>query len=82
MDWDERVWQAFKRAITHISLTVRMEAVLSIVEAGEKEAKQRKSKIVEEEDLVRAAKKNVPLAYRSLSLSILREQDINVDKYE
>ncbi len=59
-----------------------MEAVLSIVEAGEKEAKQRKSKIVEEEDLVRAAKKNVPLAYRSLSLSILREQDINVDKYE
>lgn len=82
MDWDERVWQAFKRAIAHISLTVRMEAVLSIVEAGEKEAKQRKSKIVEEEDLVRAAKKNVPLAYRSLSLSILREQDINVDKYE
>jgi hypothetical protein len=80
--WNEKVWTAFKRAVAYIPLTVRMEAILTIIEASEKEARKRGSDIVEEQDLVRAAKKKVPRAYRSISLNILREQGINVDKYD
>ena len=82
MEWEERVWLAFKRAVAYIPLTVRMEAVLTMVKASEENAKKRGSSIVGEGDVVSAAKKKVPRSHRSLSLTILREQGMDVDKYK
>lgn len=81
MDWDEKVWVAFKRASAYIPPTVRMEAVLRIIEESEKEAKIRGSNLVEEKDLVIAAKRKVPKAYKQISLDILKEQGISVNEH-
>jgi len=78
MNWDERVWKALLRAAAYIPPTVRMEAVLSIIEESEKIAKSRGSNIVEEEDLVKAVVKRVPKAYKRISLKILSECGINI----
>lgn len=81
MDWDERIWLALRRAAISIPLSVRMEAVLTVIRTSEEEAKRRGSDIVEEVDLVRAVKKRVPPSVRPMSFVVLREQGIDLDKY-
>ncbi len=81
MPWDERVWLALRRAITAVPLRIRMEALISVVEGSEEEARRRGSLQVEEADLVKAAKKKVPRAFRSMALQILKECGVNVNGY-
>lgn len=80
MPWDERVWRAFLRAATYIPPTIRMEAIIAIIEESEKNARTRGAEQVREEDLVAAAHKRVPPAYKQISLKILEEQGIRIEK--
>lgn len=80
MDWDEKVWVAFKRASAYIPPIVRMEAVLGVIEESEREARKRGSKRVMEKDLVVATKRKVPRAYKRVSLEILEEQGITIEE--
>ena len=81
MPWDEQLWLNLRRAAGYIPPTVRMEAVITMIEGSERAAQKRGASIVEEVDLVKTAVKKVPLSVRSLCLDILREQGIEVDKY-
>lgn len=81
MPWDENIWKALLRAAAYIPPTVRVEALIAVIKESEREAIRRGSEIVEERDLVIAAHRKVPAAYKEVSLQILREQGINVDKY-
>lgn len=78
MPWDEKVWRAFLRATAYIPPTIRMEAIIAIIEESEKNARNRGAEQVGEEDLVAAAHKQVPPTYKQISLKILEEQGINV----
>ena len=79
--WDDRVWNALIRASAYIPPSVRVEALMSIIEESERIATSRGSDVVEEYDLVLAAYRRVPLAYRRVSFQILKEQGIDVDKW-
>jgi len=81
MSWDEQLWLNLRRAAGYIPPTVRMEAVITMIEGSELAAQKRGASIVEEVDLVKTAVKKVPLSVRSLCLDILREQGVEVDKY-
>ncbi len=77
MGWNEKTWNALIRSFAYIPPTIRMEALLTMIKTSEEEARGRKSPKVEEEDLVKAAKKKVPTPYKSISLLILKECGIN-----
>lgn len=81
MVWDERIWQAFVRAAAYIPPTVKMEAVLLVIERSEKLAQKRGSCRVEEQDLVHATAQKIPAAYRRVSLQVLEEQGLKVPAY-
>lgn len=76
MPWEERVWKAFLRAAAYIPPTVRMEAIIAVIEESEKNAQARGAREVGEQDLIAAARRRVPPAYRETSLKILEEQGI------
>ena len=81
MEWSERVWEALKRAVTPIPIFIRKRALEKIIKESEENARKRNSNIVEEVDLVKAAKEKVPRIVRSVCLDAIREQGIDVDKY-
>ncbi len=81
MPWDEHLWVSLRRAAGYIPPAVRTEAVLTMIEGSEREARTRGASIVEEVDLVKTAVKKIPLSVRSLCLDILRELGVEVDKY-
>ena len=56
MPWDEDLWRKLKDAISPMPPFVRQRALRTIVEASEALAQERGSEVVEEEDLVKAAK--------------------------
>lgn len=78
MNWEDKVWKAFLRAVAYIPPQVRMEALLLVVERSEELARARGSEVVEEEDLVQAAIEKTPKAYKRVSLQILSEQGLSV----
>ncbi|NIR87164.1 hypothetical protein GWO13_06145 [Candidatus Bathyarchaeota archaeon] len=81
MEWSERVWEALKRAVTSMPIFIRKRALEKIIKESEENAKKRNSSIVEEVDLVKAAKEKVPRIVRPMCLDALREQGTDVDKY-
>lgn len=81
MRWNERVWEILKRAVVSMSPSIRKKALPVIISACEEEAKKRKSELVEEVDLVRAARERVPEHSRDMCLKALGEQGIRIDKY-
>jgi len=78
MTWDEDLWRKLKDAISPMPPFVRQKALKLIVEASEAFARERGSEVVEEEDLVKAAKTKTPAFARQRMLDALVEVGINV----
>ncbi len=82
MPWDKDLWQKLKDAISSMPPFVRQRALRTIVEASEALAQARGSEVVEEEDLVKAAKTKTPALTRQRMLDGLVEMGINVEAAE
>lgn len=82
MPWDEDLWRKLKDAISPMPPFVRQRAIRTIVEASEAFAQERGSEVVEEEDLLNAAKTKTPALTRQRMLDALVEVGINVEADE
>ena len=82
MPWDEDIWQRLKDAISPMPPFVRQRALKTIIEASEAFARERGSEVVQEEDLVKAAKTKTPVLTRQLMLDALAEMGIRVEAAE
>ncbi len=82
MPWDEDLWQRLKDAISPMPPFVRQRALRTIIEASETFARERGSEVVQEEDLVRAAKTKTPALTRRRMLDALAEMGIRVEVAE
>lgn len=78
MPWEEELWQRVKDAISPMPPFVRQRALKSIIEASETLARGRGSEVVQEEDLVEAAKTKTPALARQRMLDALAGAGINV----
>lgn len=78
MAWDEELWTRLKDAISPMPPFIRQRALRTIVEASEVLARERGSEVVEEEDLVKAAKTKTPTFTRQRMLDALAEVGIRV----
>jgi 2-phosphoglycerate kinase len=81
MPWSEETWTILRRAAAYIPPAIRMEAILTIVEASEEEARARGSPVVDNEDLAKAAIKKIPTNVRPLAISVLEELGLDVSRY-
>jgi hypothetical protein len=79
MPWDEDLWRKLKDAVSPMPPFVRKSALQMIIGASEGFAQQRGATMVQEEDLVRAAKEKVPSVVGRGMLGALAEQGIKVD---
>jgi DNA replicative helicase MCM subunit Mcm2 (Cdc46/Mcm family) len=79
MPWDEDLWRKLKDAISPMPPFVRQRALRTIVEASEAFAQERGSEVVEEEDLLKAAKTKIPALTRQRMLDALVEVGIDVE---
>lgn len=82
MPWDEDLWQRLKDAISPMPPFVRQRALKTIIEASETLARERGSEVVQEEDLVKAAKTKTPALTRQRMLDALAEMGIRVEATE
>ena len=82
MPWDKDLWRKLKDAISPMPPFVRQRALRTIVEASEAFAQERGSEVVEEEDLLNAAKTKTPALARQRMLESLVEVGINVEAAE
>ncbi|MBW1744167.1 MAG: hypothetical protein JRJ47_12195 [Deltaproteobacteria bacterium] len=76
MQWNDKVWNSLRNAITPMPLFVRKKALLKIIEASEKNAANRDSQLVEAKDLIKATKEKVPEKVQRICLESLAEQGI------
>ena len=79
MPWDEVLWQKLKDAISPMPPFVRQRALKTIIEASETFARERGSEVVQEEDLVKAAKTKTPVLTRRRMLDALAEIGVGVE---
>ena len=79
MSWDDELWRKLKDAISPMPPFVRKNALKMIIEASESFARERGAEVVQEEDLVRAAREKKPALARQRMLDALAEQGIRVD---
>ena len=82
MPWDEALWRQLKDAISPMPPFVRRRALKTIIEASETFARERGSEVVQEEDLVKAAKTKIPVLTRQRMLDALAEMGIRVEAVE
>jgi DNA replicative helicase MCM subunit Mcm2 (Cdc46/Mcm family) len=82
MLWNEELWWKLKDAVSAMPPFVRQRALRTIVEASEALAQERGSEVVEEEDLVKAAKTKTPVLTRQRMLDVLVEVGIDVEAAE
>jgi len=79
MPWDDELWRKLKDAISPMPPFIRKQALKIIIEASESFAQERGAVIVQEEDLLRAAREKIPALARQRMLDALVEQGIRVD---
>lgn len=82
MPWNEDLWRKLKDAISPMPPFVRQRALSTIIEACEALAQERGSEVVEEEDLLKAAKTKTPALTRQRMLNALAEVGINIEAAE
>jgi DNA replicative helicase MCM subunit Mcm2 (Cdc46/Mcm family) len=82
MPWDKDLWQRLKDAISPMPPFVRQRALKSIIEASETFARERGSEVVQEGDLVKAAKEKTPTLTRQRMLDALTEMGVRVEVAE
>lgn len=79
MSWDEHLWQQLKDAVSPMPPFVRQRALKTIIEASETLARERGSRVVQEEDLVEAAKTKIPAISRRRMLDALAEMGVKIE---
>ena len=79
MPWDDDLWRKLKDAISPMPVFIRTNALKMIIEASESFAQEREAEVVQEEDLVKAAREKTPALARQRMLDALAEQGIRVD---
>jgi hypothetical protein len=79
MPWDDDLWRKLKDAISPMPVFIRTNALKMIIEASESFAQEREAEVVQEEDLVKAAREKTPALVRQRMLDALAEQGIRVD---
>jgi DNA replicative helicase MCM subunit Mcm2 (Cdc46/Mcm family) len=79
MPWNEDLWRKLKDAISPMPPIVRQRALRTIIEASEAFAQERGSELVEEEDLVKAAKTKISTRSRQRMLEGLAEVGIDIE---
>ena len=82
MPWDKDLWQRLKDAISPMPPFVRQRALKTLIEASETFARERGSEVVQEEDLVKAAKEKTPALTRQRMLDALTEMGVRVEVAE
>ena len=82
MPWDEDLWRQLKDAISPMPPFVRRRALKTIIEASETVARERGSEVVQEEDLVKAAKTKTPVLTRRRMLDALVEMGMRIEATE
>jgi DNA replicative helicase MCM subunit Mcm2 (Cdc46/Mcm family) len=82
MPWDKALWQRLKDAISPMPPFVRQRALRTIIEASEAFARERGSEMVQEEDLVKAAKTKTPTLTRRRMLDALAEMGVRFEAAE
>lgn len=82
MPWDEILWQRLKDAISPMPPFARKRALRTIIEASEAFARERGSEVVQEQDLVKAAKTKTPALTRQRMLDALAEMGIRLEAAE
>ena len=80
--WDDELWRKLKDAVSPMPVFVRKKALKRIIEASEGFAQERGARVVQEEDLVRAANEKVPPLARQRMLDALAEQGIRIEVSE
>jgi DNA replicative helicase MCM subunit Mcm2 (Cdc46/Mcm family) len=80
MPWDQVLWQRLKDAVSPMPPFVRQRALKAIIEASEAFARERGSEVVQEEDLVKAAKTKTPALTRQRMLDALAEMGIKIEE--
>ena len=78
MSWDEDLWRKLKDAVSPMPPFVRGRALKIIVGTTEALARERGSEVVEEEDLVKAAKTRIPARSRERMLGAMADVGIDV----
>jgi len=81
MDWDKNTQEKFESATDKMPLFHRTIAKKLIRQSAEEIAAQRSSKIVEEQDLVKAFFKEVPPAFVNMAKRLLKDVGIDYKKY-
>ena len=82
MPWDEALWRQLKDATSSMPPFVRRRALKTIIETSETFAQERGSEVVQEEDLVKAAKTKTPALTRRRMLDTLAEMGMRVEAME
>ena len=82
MPWDEDLWRQLKDATSSMPPFVRRRALKTIIEASETFAQERGSKLVQEEDLVKAAETKTPVLTRRRMLDALAEIGMRIEATE
>jgi hypothetical protein len=82
MPWDEDLWRQLKDATSSMPPFVRQRALKTIIEASETLARERGSEVVQEEDLIKAAKTKTPALTRRRMLDALAEMGMRVEVTE
>ena len=81
MTWEKTTEERFKKILSKMPIFHRHITEVTATEKAETNARQRGSRIVEEEDLMRAMFSEVPLQFYSLMIKLLDDAGFDYKKY-
>ena len=81
MTWDKTTEEKFNRMLSKMPIFHRHMTEVTATQKAESNAKERNSRVVEEEDLMRAMFSEVPLQFYSLMIKLLDDVGFNYKKY-
>lgn len=81
MSWEKTTEEKFKKMLSKMPIFHRHITELAASVKAEANAKERDSRIVEEEDLLRAMFSEVPLQFYSLMIKLLDDAGFDYKKY-
>lgn len=81
MTWEKSTEERFKKMLSKMPIFHRHMTEVTATQKAEVNAKQRGSRVVEEEDLLRAMFSEVPLQFYSLMVKLLETVGFDYKKY-
>jgi hypothetical protein len=81
MTWEKITEEKFKKMLSKMPIFHRHMTEVTATQKAESNAKERSSRTVEEEDLMRAMFSEVPMQFYSLMIKLLDDVGFNYKKY-